>query len=147
MATIKQLKWLLSKLRQQRYYIEKNCERIREMLPVCLIFRWRKRGTKDFQSTRALSSADVKRREGKVYSYITYAEKGITRHRYVRKEDKDEIIHLSGEYDKFIKNMAKIRSLNQRIVSILDEIGTIQMKEVKEYVKTRKNKKREIRKK
>jgi hypothetical protein len=145
-ATIKQLRWLLSRLRQQRYYLEKNCERVGQMLPVCLIFRFRAKGTRDFQSTKVLSPPVVKRIEGKSYCYITYVEKGVTKHRYVRKENLEETMLLSGRYDRFIKNMAKIRSLNQRIVSILNEIGTIQMKEVKEYVKAREYKKKAVRK-
>ena len=43
------LRLMLSKLRQQRHYLEKSCERAGKLLPVSIILRWRKKGTRDFQ--------------------------------------------------------------------------------------------------
>lgn len=145
MVSINRLRLMLSKLNQQRYYLEKSCEKIGKMLPVCVIFRWRKRGTRDFQSTKA-ESKPAKQEEGKVYSYMTYLKEGITRHRYIRKEDADKIIPKAGEYQRFCKNMAQIRHLNKRIVELLDKIGEIQMEEVKKHVKEKKKRRRTGRK-
>jgi hypothetical protein len=128
---------MLSKLNQQRYYLEKSCEKIGKMLPVCVIFRWRKRGTRDFQSTKA-GGKPVKQEEGKVYSYMTYLEGGVTRHHYIRKDELDNILPKAEEYRQFSKKLAQIRYLNKRIVEILDEIGKIQMEEVKKHVKEKK---------
>lgn len=141
MDKIGKLRFMLSKLRQQRHYLEKSCERADKMLPVSVILRWRKKGTRDFQSIKR-EGKEVKQEEGKIYSYMTYLEGGVTRHRYIRKSELDKVLPKAREHQKFSSNMAKIRYLNRRVVGILEQIGKIQMEEVKRDVKEKKRKRR-----
>ncbi len=141
MVNTGKLKFLLSKLKQQRHYLEKSCERAGKMLPVSVILRWRKKGTRDFQSTKE-GGKEIEQEEGKVYSYMTYLEGGVTRHRYIRKEELDKVLPKAKGYQRFSRDMAKIRYLNRRVVGILEQIGEIQMEEVKRDVKEKKRKRR-----
>lgn len=129
MATIKQLKWRLSKLRQRRYTVEKKCEQNSKMLPASLILRER---TKEGGFQKATSGA------GKgIFGYLTYLEEGVTRHRYVKKQDMAQVKTLTGNYREFCRRMAEVRSLNREIVRLLDKIGKLQSEEVSNYVKKR----------
>ncbi len=141
MVNIGKLKFMLSKLRQQRYYLEKSCEKMGKMLPVCVIFRRRRRGTRDFQPIKE-EGKSVKQEGCKIYSYMTYFEEGITRHHYIRREELDNVLPKAEEYRHFCKNMAQIRYLNKRIVGLLDKTGEIQMEEVKSHVKKRMGQKK-----
>ena len=131
------LRLMLSKLRQQRHYLEKSCERTGKLLPVSVILRWRKKGTKDFQSIKR-EGKEIEQEEGKVYSYMTYLEGGITRHRYIRKDELDKVLPKAKGYQRFSRDMAKIRYLNRKIVGMLESIGKIQMEEVKRNGKEKK---------
>ncbi len=133
MATTIQLKRLVSKLSQRRYYLEKGIENIPKMLSACLILRYRKTGTRDFQSIEKRGKSP----SGKSYAYLTYLEGGVTRHRYISKNEIDKIARLTEPYRIFCEKMAHIRALNRRIVELLDQIGEIQMEEVKNYVSKR----------
>ena len=117
MATIKQLRWRLSKLRQRRHYLEKRCEQTSKMLSASLIFRKR---TKEGTFQRAERSGIG------VSSYLTYLKDGTTRHRYVRKRRLSEVIKLTAHYREFSLRMAQVRALNREIVSLLESIGKIQ---------------------
>lgn len=128
MATIKQLKWRLSKLRQRRYAVEKKCEQISKMLPASLILRER---TKEGRFRKASGGGKG------IFGYLTYLEEGTTRHRYVRKENLDEATILTGKYRDFCQRMAEVRSLNKEILRLLDKIGKMQSEEVSNYVKKR----------
>ncbi len=133
MATIIQLKRLVGKLSQRRYYLEKGIENIPKMLPACLILRYRARGTKDFQSVKEKSKLPG----GKSYAYLTYFEGGLTRHRYISKNEIGEVAKLTEPYRVFCEKIALVRSLNRRIVELLDKIGENQKEEVKNYVSKR----------
>ena len=131
------LRLMLSKLRQQRHYLEKSCERAGKMLPVSIILRWRKKGTRDFQSIKR-EGKEVEQEEGKIYSYMIYLEGGVTRHRYIRKDELDKVLPKAKGYQRFSRDMAKIRYLNRKIVGMLESIGKIQMEEVKRNGKEKK---------
>jgi len=133
MATIIQLKHLVSKLSQRRYYLEKGIENIPKMLPACLILRYRATGTRDFQSIKRRSKSPF----GKSYAYLTYLEGGVTRHKYIPKKEIDKIAKVTEPYRVFCEKMAHIRALNKRILEVLDRIGEIQKEEVKKYVSKR----------
>ena len=133
MATIIQLKRLVSKLSQRRYYLEKGIENIPKMLPACLILRYRETGTMGFQSIKKRGGSS----SGKSYAYLTYLEGGVTRHRYIPKNEIDKIAKLTEPYRIFCEKMAHIRALNKRIVEMLDRIGEMQKEEVKNYVSKR----------
>ncbi len=137
MDRIGRLRFRLSKMRQQRHYLEKSSERAGAMLPVSVIMRWRKRATRDFQSIKE-EGRELKQEEGRIYSYMTYLEGGTTRHRYIRKSELDEVLPKAREHQKFSSNMAKIRYLNRKIVGMLESIGKIQMEEVKRNGKEKK---------
>ena len=129
-VTIIQLKHLLSKIRQQRYYLEKQIEQTGKMLSACMILRYRARGTRDFQSLKESG----KLQDGKSYTYLTYLEKGVTIHKYIRKNEIDNVSKLTDSYRTFCEKIAQVRLLNKRIVELLDEVGKIQTEEVKDYV-------------
>ncbi len=133
MATIIQLKRKVSKLSQRRYYLEKGIENIPKMLPACLILRYRATGTRDFQSTEERSKLPF----GKSYAYLTYLEDGVTRHKYISKNEIDKVAKLTEPYRIFCEKMAHIRAINKRILELLDKIGEIQKEEVKNYVAKR----------
>ena len=128
MRNIEQKKEILSRLRQKRYFLEKRCERIGRMLPASMILRKR---------TKEGGFEKVEYPGKGVCAYLTYLEDGVTRHRYVRKSDLKEAMKLTGNYQKFGKMMAEIRSLNREVVRVLEEIGKTQRAEVKKYVKKR----------
>ncbi len=129
---INQMKHLFSKLRQWRFSLEKQVENIGNMLPACLILRYRARGTKDFQSLKKEVEPG-----GKSYAYLTYLKDGITRHRYIRKDMIGDISKLTENYRVYCEKIARVRSLNRRIVELLDQMSGIKMEEVKNYVKRR----------
>lgn len=133
------LRLMLSKLRQQRHYLEKSCERAGKLLPVSVILRWRKKGTRDFQPIKK-EGKEVEQEEGKIYSYMTYLEGGVTRHRYIRKDELDKVLPKAKGYQRFSRDMAKIRYLNRKIVGMLEHIGKIQMEEVKRNDKEKRKK-------
>ena len=133
MATINQLKHIVSKLSQRRYYLEKGIENIPKMLPACLILRYRETGTRDFQSIERRSKSP----SGKSYAYLTYFEGGVTKHKYISKNEIDKIAKLTEPYRIFCEKMADIRVLNKRILELLDRIGEMQKEEVKNYVAKR----------
>ena len=133
MESISRLRHLLSKLRQKRYYLEKQIEQIPRMLPACLILRYRATGTRDFQTVKR----EGKLPEGKSYAYLTYLEKEVTRHRYIAKKDIERIAKLTEPYKIFCEKMAEVRSLNRRITELLDKIGEMQQEDVKDYVEKR----------
>ena len=129
MATIKQLKFRLSKLRQKRHTLEKRCEQVTKMLPASLILRER---TKEGLFRKATSGT------GKgIFGYLTYLEGGTTRHKYVKKDDINQVKTLTENYRDFSRMMAEVRSLNREIVALLDKIGKQQSEEVSDYVKKR----------
>jgi len=139
MPTIPRLRRLLSKLRQNRCYLEKHIEQVSKMLPACLILRYRRKGTRDFQSIEAGDELT----ERKSYAYLTYLEAGITRHRYIAKSEIGEVARLTEAYRMFCKRMQSVRGVNNRIVEVLAEIGKIQQEEVKSYVQKRVKRNRE----
>lgn len=131
-----QIRQSISKLRQWRYYLERQVEQIGEMLPACLILRYRSRGTKGFQSLKKkLPWREGIGDEGKSYAYVTYLKDGITRHRYIRKDRIEEVGKLTKNYRRYCEKMAKIRFLNGKIVGLLDEMSGIKMKGVEKHVK------------
>lgn len=133
MESITHLKCVLSKLRQNRYYLEKQIEQTPRVLPACLILRYRATGTRDFQSIKEKSKLPG----GRSYAYLTYLGGGITRHRYIPKNKIGEVAKLTEPYRVFSEKMKEVRSLNRRIVALLDKIGEIQTEEVKNYVSKR----------
>ncbi|MEW6558436.1 MAG: hypothetical protein AB1349_13985 [Elusimicrobiota bacterium] len=133
MEKIKGLKYVISKLSQKRYYLEKQIEQTPRILPACLIMRYRARGRRDFQSVKERSKLPG----GKSYAYLTYLEGGVTRHRYIPKNKIGEVARLTGSYKVFCEKMKAVRSLNRRIVEQLDKIGKAQKEDVKDYVTKR----------
>ena len=128
MRNIEQKKEILSRLRQKRYFLEKRCERIGRMLPASMILRKR---------TKEGGFEKVEYPGKGVCAYLTYLDGGVTRHRYVRKSDLKEVMTLTGNYRKFGKMMAEVRSLSREVVRVLEEIGKTQRAEVKKYVRKR----------
>jgi len=128
MESIKQKKGILSRLRQKRHMLEKRCERIGEMLPASMILRKR---------TKEGGFEKVEYPGKGVCAYLTYLEGGVTRHRYVRKDNLKEAMAVTENYRKFSGMMAEVRSLNREVVRVLEEIGKMQKQEVKKYVKKR----------
>ena len=118
MATINQLKRIVSKLGQRRYYLERGIENIPKMLPACMILRYRETGTRDFQSMEKRG----KMSSGKSYAYLTYLEGGVTKHRYICKNEIDKMAKLTEPYRIYCEKMAQIRALNKRIVELLGRI-------------------------
>ena len=127
MQSVKTMKGILSKLKQKRYFLEKRCERIGKMLPASMILRKRTQGI--FEKAEYPGKG--------VCAYLTYLAEGVTRHRYVRKENLKETMYLTENYRKFCRMMAEVRSLNGEVVRVLEEIGKTQKTEVKKYVKKR----------
>ena len=128
MQSIKQKKDILSRLRQKRYFLEKRCERIGGMLPASMILRKR---------TKEGGFEKVEYPGKGVCAYLTYLDGGVTRHKYVRKDNLKETMLLTENYRKFGRMMAAVRSLNGEVVRLLEEIGETQKAEVKKYVKKR----------
>jgi hypothetical protein len=123
----------ISKLRQQRQYVERRCEMVGKMLPACLILRSRAQGTKEFQSIKAIGPNIAY----KSYGYLTSFYQGRNIYRYIPKKDIGKVGQLTESYRTFCQNMQQARELNRRIVGLLDKIGEIQMEEIKDYVKPR----------
>ncbi|MCG2692926.1 hypothetical protein L6279_02335 [Candidatus Parcubacteria bacterium] len=123
----------ISKLRQKRHYAERRCETAGKMLPACLIFRVRTKGTRDFQARRTITA----NLDYKNYAYLTCYQNGKNWYRYVRKQDIREIGKLTESYRIFCQSIKEVRSLNKRIVELLDKIAGIQTEDVKNYVKSR----------
>jgi len=123
----------ISKLRQQRQYAERRCEMTGKMLPACLILRPRAKGTRDFQSIKAMSS-DM---EYKSYAYLTCFYRGRNIYRYIPQNEVDNVERLTSAYRIFCQSMQRVREFNRRIVELLVKIGEIQMEEIKNYVKPR----------
>jgi len=128
MESIKQKKDILSRLRQKRYFLEKRCEKISGMLPASMILRKRTQGGR-FEKVEYPGKG--------VCAYLTYLDGGVTRHKYVRKNNLKETMILTENYRKFCRMMAEVRSLNGEVVRVLEEIGKKQKTEVKKYVKKR----------
>ena len=72
-----------------------------------------------------------------VCAYLTYLAGGVTRHRYVRKDNLKEAMVVTGNYREFCRLMAQVRSVNGEVVRVLEEIGNTQREEVEKYVKER----------
>jgi len=123
----------ISRMRQKRYYAERRCETIGKMLPACLIFRVRAKGTRDFQARETITA----NLDYKSYAYLTCYYRGKNWYKYVRKQEMPEIGKLTERYRIFCRGRAEIRSLNKRILEMLDRIGEIQKEEVKKYVSKR----------
>lgn len=119
----------ISKLRQRRQYAERRCEMTGKMLPACLILRSRAQGTKDFQSMKTIGPNIAY----KSYAYLTCFYQGGNIYRYVPKKDIGRVGQLTESYRIFCQNMQQVRELNRRIVELLDQIGEVQMEEVKKY--------------
>ena len=128
MQSIKQLKEILTRLRQKRYFLEKRCERVGKMLPASMILRKR---------TEEGGFESVEYPGKGICAYLTYLDSGVTRHRYVRKDNLKDALVLTGNYRKFSRMMAQVRSLNREVVRVLEEIGKTQKEEVIKYVKKR----------
>jgi len=124
----------ISKLRQQRHYAERRCETIGKMICACLVFRPRIRGRRDFQSIKEIEP----HLEYKNYAYLTCYYKGRNWYRYVRKQELEEIEKLTENYRIFCESIAKVRSLNKRIVELLDKIGQMQQEAIERYVTGKK---------
>ena len=108
--------------------LEKRCERIGEMLPTSMILRKR---------TKEGGFEKVEYPGKGVCAYLTYLEGGVTRHRYVRKDNLKEAMTVTENYRKFSGMMTEVRSLNREVVRVLEEIGKTQKQEVKKYVRKR----------
>lgn len=130
MVSIQQTRYLMSKLSQQRGFLEKQIVQLPEMLPACLILRYRARGTRDFQSTREFGKLP----QGKTYAYLTYLEKGVTKHRYIPKDKMVELAKLTESYRSFCQKMQQLRQLNKRIVELLEKSGKGRQKDVYDTV-------------
>ena len=128
MGSIKQLKEILSRLRQKRYFLEKRCEIIGKMLPASMLLRKR---------TKEGGFEPVEYPGKGICAYLTYLDEGVTRHRYVRKDNLKGALLLTGSYRKFSRMMAQVRALNKEVVRVLEEIGETQKEEVTKYVKKR----------
>ena len=89
MQSIKRMKDILSRLRQKRYFLEKRCERIGGMLPASMILRKRTQGGR-FEKVEYPGKG--------VCAYLTYLAEGVTRHKYVRKDNLKETMLLTGNY-------------------------------------------------
>ena len=133
MATINQIKHIVSKLSQRRYYLEKGIENIPKMLSACLILRYRETGTRDFQSIERRSKSP----SGKSYAYLTCFYRGRNIYRYVPKNEIDKVEKLTSAYRIFCQSMQQVREFNRRLVELLDKIGEIQQEEIKDYVEKR----------
>ena len=133
MATIGQLRYLLSQLRQKRHFLEKRIEQIPRMLPACLILRYRQRHSRSYESIKKLARGAVV----KSYAYLTFVEAGQNRHRYVQQGKIGEVAQLTEAYKSYSRQMQQIRQLNKRIVELLDTIAALQTLEVKDYVFTK----------
>jgi len=129
----KRLMHEISRLRQQRQYVERRCEMTGKLLPACLILRPRAKGRRDFQSIKTMSS-DI---EYKSYTYLTCFYRGRNIYRYIPKNEVAQVEKLTSAYRIFCQNMQQIREYNRRIVELLDKIGEIQTEEIENYVKTR----------
>ena len=123
----------ISKLRQQRQYVERRCEMAGKMLPACLILRLRAQGTKDFQSMKTIGSNIAY----KSYAYLTCFYQGRNIYRYIPKKDIGKVGQLTESYRIFCQSMQQVREFNRRIVELLDKIGEIQQEEIKDYVEKR----------
>ena len=128
MQSVKTMKGILSGLRQKRYSLEKRCEKIGKMLPASMILR---------KKTKERGYEKVEYPGKGVCAYLTYLDRGVTRHKYVRKDNLKETMVLTENYRKFCRMMAEVRSLNGEVVRVLDEIGKTRKEEVKKYVKKR----------
>ncbi|MEW6556401.1 MAG: hypothetical protein AB1349_03500 [Elusimicrobiota bacterium] len=117
----------ISKLRQRRQYAERRCEMTGRMLPACLIFRARVKGQKVLQSIKTISP-NV---EYKDYGYLTCFYKGRNIYKYVPQNEIENVKKLTEAYRLFCQNIQQVRELNKRIVELLDQIGEIQMEEIK----------------
>lgn len=130
MATIKQLQYLVSQLRQKRYYVEQRVAHIAAMLPACLILRYRQRHKRSYESIQDIRKGAIT----KSYAYLTFMDAGQNRHRYVPKERIGEVAQLTETYKAYSQQMQHIRQLNKRIVDVLEAIARLQTKEVDDYV-------------
>lgn len=133
MGTKEGLMRTVSQLRQRRYYAERRCEGIGKMLSACLVFRARTKGVREFRSLKAMKGYA----EYKNYAYLTCYYKGRNWYKYIRKEEVEGIKKLTENYRMFSQRIAEVRSLNKRIVELLEEIGQIQAEEVRGYVQGR----------
>ncbi len=135
------MRYRISRLRQERGGLEHSCEQVGEMLKGSYIRRYLPRGEKAFKSVKDTDIKGVLPGAGKLYGYITYLKDGVTRHKYVRRENEAEAMKLCERYQEWNNKMARIREINQVIVKLLDEIGKKKTEEVKKNVKERKAKK------
>jgi len=105
----------ISKLRQQRQYVERRCEMVGKMLPACLILRSRAQGTKDFQSMKTIGS----HLSYKSYAYLTCFYQGRNIYRYIPKKDIGKVGQLTESYRIFCQSMQQVREFNRRLVHCL----------------------------
>lgn len=129
MSNKQRLLYELSRLRQQRFYAEKECTQIGKMIPACLVLRARAKGTRDFQTMKKVGANT----EYSSYAYLTYHAGGKNYYKYIRKERVKEVEMLTDNYRKYCQVIAEVRELNKKITGILDKIGDIQQGSIKEY--------------
>ena len=127
------LMYEISKLRQRRQNAERRCEMTGKILPACLIFRARVKGQRSLQSIKAMGSTV----EYKSYGYLTCFYRGRNIYKYIPQNEMENVGKLTFAYRLFCQNIQQVRELNKRIVELLDQIGEIQMEEIKKYVKPR----------
>ena len=129
MATIKQMQYIVSQLRQKRYYLEQKVANVASMLSACMILRYRQKHSRSYESIKKIKKGT----EVKSYAYLTFIEAGKTRHLYIPKEKIGETAKLTEAYKTYSWQMKQIRQLNKRIVEELENIARKQTKEVKDY--------------
>lgn len=119
----------LSRLRQKRFYAERECVSIGKMIPACLIIRGRTKGSRGLQSMEKID----KNVEHSTYAYLMYHAKGKNHSKYIRKERVKEVEVLTDNYRKYYQAMAEVRELNKNITEVLDKICKTQEVMIKEY--------------
>jgi len=125
------LKSSIQKLRSIRFAIEKRCESIGKMIPASLIMY----ATRHRRDT---SYASAQRKPYPRYAHLVYYDGNKVQHKYVRKNNLDDTILLAGNYRKFLGWMKEIRSLNRRIVELLEKIKELQTQPIPQDILKKK---------
>ena len=117
MKDLSQIRQQAGKLMRERYRLEKENLRMRDMVKGSLIEHYKKCG----------SSVCVCR-EGKLhgpYWYLSYKEANKSTLKYIDVEDLAKVSRLAANYKKFQSNITRINRMNREIGKLMGEIRKI----------------------
>ena len=122
----------LLELKKERDSLEVDCKDIGEMLPVCMILRYKKKGITGFKRMKVSNKITNK---VSTYGYMTFLENGKTKHVYIKKPNLKKVIELSARYKEFNSKMQRLREINKEVLELFNKISNARKLNVHQFIK------------